>query len=556
MSPVVPLVAAWSPVLAVTESEPAGTSEIGIGAVVLTIAIAAVLVWIGYLVTSSRRKRRADETPKNLQPWLSDDELENKRLTRILSSAAISAAVLAIVLPVYYVNESGRQADATESFAHLYVEEGGRWFDKFECSSCHGPDGGGVTAEFIEPRSGLTVNWVVPSINDVLYRYSEDEVRFWVEFGRPGTPMPAQGLASGKGAMTVQEVDQVLAYLHTITLPQFEAFDKTEGAVSLALTRIATGAAAVARQVMEQRAVVDDIIDADMQLAVIADFPDRVEALLSGDLTCTDASAALVGNSCTFRGQDRDRDGLADAAERDLLRLFRADIDNTILIRSVVDDDGVFSTQKVQNTTDFPNLYGLELSEDNPFTMSDASGHPVADLDTVDAFLRDLRTARLKLSVVSGRIERFQSAAEEGLTFLETSLAAMSWEVDLAAVAKKMTGVATSGGPDATPLTESDAERAVGLFNAYCARCHTSGYSAGVAFEQAPGSGAWAPALSDGRAVTQFPSLDDHIDFIIRGSQLGENYGTNGLGRGWMPGFGQVLSAEDIRLIALYERTL
>ncbi len=46
------------------------------------------------------------------------------------------------------------------------------------------------------------------------------------------------------------------------------------------------------------------------------------------------------------------------------------------------------------------------------------------------------------------------------------------------------------------------------------------------------------------------------MDFITRGSNLGENYGTNGLGRGWMPEFGKVLSAEDIRLIALLERSL
>ena len=36
----------------------------------------------------------------------------------------------------------------------------------------------------------------------------------------------------------------------------------------------------------------------------------------------------------------------------------------------------------------------------------------------------------------------------------------------------------------AAGLSRADAERSVGLYNAYCARCHTAGYSAGVEFEQ------------------------------------------------------------------------
>ena len=95
------------------------------------------------------------------------------------------------------------------------------------------------------------------------------------------------------------------------------------------------------------------------------------------------------------------------------------------------------------------------------------------------------------------------------------------------------------------------------MFNAYCARCHTAGYSAGVEFEQEPGSGAWAPALTDGRTVVQFPDEQDHINFIINGANASERYGVNGLsGVGGMPAFGAVLSLEDIELIVLYERSM
>jgi mono/diheme cytochrome c family protein len=593
------LSAALSPTLAVTETEPAAPSEVGTGEITIMLAIAAFLVWVSYLITSSRRRRKPETTPKNLQPWLSDDELENTRLTRVLSSAMISAAVLAIVLPVYYINESNRQANAAENFAEQDVDEGGHFFVKFECSICHGPDGGGGTAEHIEERTGLTVPWLVPALNDVFFRYSEEEVRFWIEFGRPGTPMPPAGLAGG-GAMTVQEVDQVLAYVRSIQLPQVapaddpeapSAFAKVDGAVTLAVNRIREGANAVARQVFEQQAAIDDILDAVDQFVVIDDchdlqptdagfecatnadgtrggtsYPDRVRALLAGDGSCTDESAALVGSTCSAAGWDGDRDGLADEAERRLTAEIGPVLDATVTVRRVKTRDGALVVEHVPNIDDFAHLYELSLLPNNPFSMTDARGHEVADLETVDEFLRSLDAAHLNLGVLTRRQTVFLAAAESGLGALEDAAAAGKWKVDFGALAVAMSDRwLESVDPDDVDLTDeqrprrvslAEAERAVGLFNAYCARCHTAGYSAGVAFEQGQGTGAWAPALTGGRAPVQFPTLDDHIDFITRGTELGQNYGTNGLGRGWMPGFGQVLSAEDIRLIALLERAL
>jgi hypothetical protein len=56
--------------------------------------------------------------------------------------------------------------------------------------------------------------------------------------------------------------------------------------------------------------------------------------------------------------------------------------------------------------------------------------------------------------------------------------------------------------------------------------------------------------------VVQFPSEADHLDFIVNGSQNGVGYGVNGIGRGWMPGFGAVLTQEDLMLIVKFERAL
>ena len=98
------------------------------------------------------------------------------------------------------------------------------------------------------------------------------------------------------------------------------------------------------------------------------------------------------------------------------------------------------------------------------------------------------------------------------------------------------------------------AKRAVGLFNAYCARCHTAGYSAGVAYTKEIASGGLGPALRAGRVNIQFKQREDFIDFIIKGSVNGKAYGVNGVGGGKMPGFGAVLPQSDIELIIDYLR--
>jgi mono/diheme cytochrome c family protein len=76
-----------------------------------------------------------------------------------------------------------------------------------------------------------------------------------------------------------------------------------------------------------------------------------------------------------------------------------------------------------------------------------------------------------------------------------------------------------------------------------------------VVFTQEAGSGGFGPALWEGRPNVQFLAEEDLIEFITEGSSAQQAYGVNGIGSGRMPGFGKVLSAEDIRLIAVYLRS-
>jgi mono/diheme cytochrome c family protein len=97
------------------------------------------------------------------------------------------------------------------------------------------------------------------------------------------------------------------------------------------------------------------------------------------------------------------------------------------------------------------------------------------------------------------------------------------------------------------------------LFMAACARCHTKGWSYGQP-QVMGGGGAFGPNLTNGVTLRQFAPLAGgvakHVEFVTTGSDFQKPYGTQGIGSGRMPGFGQELSARQIDEIVIYERTL
>jgi mono/diheme cytochrome c family protein len=97
------------------------------------------------------------------------------------------------------------------------------------------------------------------------------------------------------------------------------------------------------------------------------------------------------------------------------------------------------------------------------------------------------------------------------------------------------------------------------LFMAACARCHTKGWSYGQPLIMG-GGGAFGPNLTNGVELRQFPPLSGgvakHVEFVTTGSDFQKPYGSQGIGSGRMPGFGQELSARQIDEIVIYERSL
>jgi mono/diheme cytochrome c family protein len=337
--------------------------------------------------------------------------------------------------------------------------------------------------------------------------------------------MPAWGAAGG-GPLNSQQIDELIAYLDSIQLPQSDVLAQVEGRVSRELSRLAAATETLEQAISGQLDEISAVQAAPAQYEAVADLPARLTSVLSESGTCTRESAALVGLPCDDKGQDTDRDGLSDTTEPAMNELIAEMLasapssDATLALESITFDPST-RYSLVQGTRQIDDIVSAETI--------------VTEFDAIE---RDLR-------LTVGNIERLLETAETGREFLAEALVEGRYSIDFDHIASS-----------AFDGDVADARRAAALYNAYCARCHTAGYSAGVAYTQEVGSGALGPSLRDGRSVVQFPTEADHLDFIVNGSLNGVGYGVNGIGRGWMPGFGAVLTQEDLMLIVKFERAL
>jgi len=215
---------------------------------ILALAIiAGVVLW---RVLSLRKN--AEPTPANLEPYLDDNDLENRRLERALGWSLVFVLIVALALPVYFLVEPSRQVKAQEGFQERSVERGAVLFANSQmptydatksllCANCHGAQGEGGAAPFVlqpeldkclvaENKGNADVpeclpqqvSWQAPALNSVLQRYSRSEIKHILNYGRPGAPMPAWGIKSGKGVLNDQSIDDLVSYLASIQISDKE----------------------------------------------------------------------------------------------------------------------------------------------------------------------------------------------------------------------------------------------------------------------------------------------------------------------------------------------
>ena len=462
----------------------------------ITLIALGIIAALAFFTASGFRGsgKVADYAP-NLTKYRTDDDLETRTLDRTLTVAVIIASLLTIMIPLYYLGEQERQQGFVEEFDEVSVERGEHLYEEFGCGNCHGADGSGGAASYVEKRSGINVTWAAPAINNVFYRYDDEEVRYWLIYGRANSPMPAWGLKGG-GPMNDGQLDDLIEYMHHFQISQESELQTIEMNINSSLSRLETSELLVENEIARQKELIQSVKDAPIKLPIVEKAVQDVTDLLLKE-----------------GGIDTDEDGLSDSIEIDL-------------------------SSYSASITDALGTNILNLDPDNEQSIPGRK-----DLSVAKGFLSQLESELINIRIVSEGYDKFINEAETGLAFLEKALEEKLWEVSFEEIA------------DSTFNGDLEkAKRAVGLFNAYCARCHTAGYSAGVAYTKEIASGGLGPALRAGRVNIQFKQREDFIDFIVKGSVNGKAYGVNGVGGGKMPGFGAVLPESDIALIIDYLR--
>jgi len=218
---------------------------------VTLIGMALLVIYLLWRVVSLRRNPGTKD-PENLTQFYDDEDLEGPRLERALGWSLIFVMVVALALPVYFLFEPGREKRMLANFdeeaaargATLFANNQSKAYDPTKsllCANCHGVDGGGGTAPYtLQPELDICDNkenqsnanvpqclpiqapWVAPALNTVLQRFDEEQVFNIITYGRPGTPMPAWGVASGKGVLNTQSINDLIAYLKSIQLGRAE----------------------------------------------------------------------------------------------------------------------------------------------------------------------------------------------------------------------------------------------------------------------------------------------------------------------------------------------
>ena len=209
-----------------------------VGYIVAVVVFLAVIVYAFINVRRGRAEVWAElELAPNRKPYYDDEVLEGRVLDRALTWGLILLGVIALTLPLYWLNEPGRQEGAVEDFNRKFTDRGAELFATTEdgglnCAGCHGPEGvGGVASYTLTDPNGEfvdQVDWQAPALNTVLWRFSEDEVRYILEYGRPFSPMPAWGVVGG-GPINEQQIQNLIDYMWTLQLTPEEMQSEVQG---------------------------------------------------------------------------------------------------------------------------------------------------------------------------------------------------------------------------------------------------------------------------------------------------------------------------------------
>lgn len=286
-----------NPVIAASTQRQIGYALAGI------VLLAMAIYWLFNWLDGRHETGSEIELAANRKPSMTDEEMETKRLDLSLTSGLITLTIIALALPLYWLGEPGRHEGLIDFTDGQYVAQGGDLYEA-NCAQCHGSANGdgGVAANYsLVDANGVfveQVQWTAPSLAAVLDRFSYEEVKYILNYGRPNSPMPAWG-GPGGGPMTEQQLDKVIAYL--------AAEQKTPEEISKGVDAGIPGAALFkarqdnpeiyAEQIRLQHEV-DDLIaevdELDPDSAEAADLHTQIDDLLSTHESLVDELQAIA----------------------------------------------------------------------------------------------------------------------------------------------------------------------------------------------------------------------------------------------------------------------
>ena len=213
----------------------AASTQRTVGLVILAIVFLGGIVFIYFNTRSARDEVGSEiELASNRKPYLSDEELEGKKLDLALGSSLVLLTIVAVTLPLYWLGEPGRHEGRDLDTWRIFTNRGEDiYLNGAQCVSCHGAEGaGGVVSTAITSESGefvAQVNWKAPALDTLLSRHTEDEVLHVLNFGRNGV-MPAWG-GGGGGPLTDQQLEEVIFYLRSVQLEEEQIRDQVSSGV-------------------------------------------------------------------------------------------------------------------------------------------------------------------------------------------------------------------------------------------------------------------------------------------------------------------------------------
>jgi mono/diheme cytochrome c family protein len=196
--------------------------------------LVAILVTLGllvYLLLQSRVAKAEIGSEVELAPnrveYHEDEVLEGPVLNRNLFLGLGLIAVVAVALPLYWLQEPSQLEGWEGRFDEISVNRGEEQFASsaeggLGCADCHGGmEATGGSAPFIITDANgdfvEQVDWKAPSLNTLMLRYDEEEITEILVYGRPFSPMPAWGV-EGNGPLNEQQIGDLIAYLDSIQL--------------------------------------------------------------------------------------------------------------------------------------------------------------------------------------------------------------------------------------------------------------------------------------------------------------------------------------------------